>query len=175
MKDIMCGSLRPGDKIGHATVLSIGRAKVPSAPGQGHAAACPWGQALEATANRVVLALALPASVLWPNARPNRWQRAKSIKAHRAVSCRAAKEAMARAEITGGWDRAELRSAFFWPDRRRRDGDNARASLKSYQDGIADSGLIVADDTGHLSQGPSSYAVDRHRPRVEITIERKAV
>lgn len=58
--------------------------------------------------------------------------------------------------------------AFFYPDLRRRDDDNASASCKAFRDGIADA-LGVDDNTLKLLEIPT-FGLDRKNPRVEITL-----
>jgi len=61
--------------------------------------------------------------------------------------------------------------AFYFPDRRHRDDDNAAASCKAYRDGIADALRI---DDHHLRQsGSASMAWDANDPRVEIWMNEK--
>lgn len=67
------------------------------------------------------------------------------------------------------WQRAMARVTFFHAVRRRRDRDNALASLKSAFDGIVDGG-VLADDAG-LTFGPVMLEIDREFPRVEIEVQ----
>lgn len=58
--------------------------------------------------------------------------------------------------------------AFHWPDKRRRDDDNAIASIKAYKDGIADA--LGMDDWNLRMTAIPTFSIDRSNPRVEITL-----
>lgn len=58
--------------------------------------------------------------------------------------------------------------AFYWPDARRRDDDNAMASTKAYRDGIADA--LGIDDHALRMSGVPTFVIDRDNPRLEITL-----
>lgn len=58
--------------------------------------------------------------------------------------------------------------AFFWPDARRRDDDNAIGSIKAYKDGIADA--LGVDDWNLRMKEVPTFQIDRSNPRVEITL-----
>jgi Holliday junction resolvase RusA-like endonuclease len=76
-------------------------------------------------------------------------------------------QGMGATEITGP---VTLLLTFFWPSRRSasgRDRDNAAASFKAGQDGIAD-GLGVNDR--HVTQLPPLFEVDEKDPRVEAAV-----
>jgi hypothetical protein len=45
--------------------------------------------------------------------------------------------------------------------------------LKSAYDGVVDAGLLVDDDSEHLTTLPASFAIDRDCPRVELTFTRR--
>jgi crossover junction endodeoxyribonuclease RusA len=70
------------------------------------------------------------------------------------------------------WGKALVTAAFFYKDKRRRDPDNAIASLKAAYDGIVDAGLLPDDDADHMRRGEPTFAVDEDCPRVELTISR---
>ena len=61
--------------------------------------------------------------------------------------------------------------AFFWPTSRRRDDDNASARCKAYRDGIAMA--LGVDDSTLVQMGPPAMAVDKAKPRLEITLIKK--
>ncbi len=64
---------------------------------------------------------------------------------------------------------ASCRATFYVKCRRRRDGDNALASLKAAFDGLQDGGLI-ADDSG-LIHHPVRFVVDKEKAgTVELEI-----
>lgn len=58
--------------------------------------------------------------------------------------------------------------AFYFPQERNRDDDNAAASCKAYRDGIADA-LRIDDSTLRASAAPA-LLIDRTNPRLEITL-----
>lgn len=83
------------------------------------------------------ITLPWPDKKLSPNARIHWSARAKKSKEQRAASFIKTKEVM------GGFkpvikSKVSLKVEFYPPDKRRRDGDNANASMKSAYDGIAD-------------------------------------
>ena len=114
------------------------------------------------------ITLPLPPVALSPN-----------VRRHWAVKARAASEyrAMAMAEVLRTipaskrprWIHAETQAVFYYGANRRRDGDNAGASLKPAWDGIADAGVVV-NDSG-LRHMPPVLKVDRINPRVELIIK----
>lgn len=55
------------------------------------------------------------------------------------------------------FQRAELRVAVTWPDRRKRDAGNIQPTLKAIVDGFVDKGLLPDDDDEHF-RGPYPYA-----------------
>lgn len=115
------------------------------------------------------LTLDVPARPLWPNARPHWAVKARATKAARKAAWTFALKALREARLEPPmWERATTRVVFLFPDRRKRDKDNAAAALKAYWDGIADAG-VVANDAG-LTHEPVAMLVDRKRPRVELTI-----
>ena len=115
------------------------------------------------------LVLPIPDAILSPNARPHWAQRSRMVRHHRNLAYMVALKAVRELRMKPPqWDRARTRVVFFWPDKRRRDKDNAAARLKAYWDGIADAG-VVSDDVG-LTHEPVQMMVDRKNPRVEVTI-----
>ena len=59
---------------------------------------------------------------------------------------------------------------FYWPDKRRRDKDNAAARCKAYLDGIAD--FLEQDDSEWDFDGVA-FEIDREKPRLEIQLKIK--
>lgn len=120
----------------------------------------------------MTISLPIPNAKLWPNTRVHWRERSRLVKIARLTACY---------EVAEFWKRevAEMRIpsvrftgytlAFFYPDARRRDDDNAQASCKAYRDGIADA-LGVDDSTLRLLEIPS-FQIDRANPRVEITLK----
>lgn len=56
---------------------------------------------------------------------------------------------------------------FYWPNRIRRDRDNASACCKAYLDGLSD--FLDQDDSGFAFNGVE-FDMDKDRPRVEIIL-----
>lgn len=110
----------------------------------------------------LVVTLPLPPRILTPNGR-----------GHWAAKDRATGECRTLAEMAvrsigrfPRWEGATLRPVFYWPVKRRRDDDNAAASLKAYRDGIADAGLVSDDSQIHAVRPVCERDADN--PRVEI-------
>lgn len=116
----------------------------------------------------ITLTLPLPPPALSPNARPRHW----SIKTRAVAAYRSRAEMEARRlprRQRQAWDRAEIQITFYHPNRRRRDADNALASMKAGLDGLVRAG-VLSDDHG-VTYPPVRFVVDRdQRPRVEIQI-----
>lgn len=119
--------------------------------------------------NQITVTLPLPDKCLSPNARVHWSTKARHVKAYRNsahVQCIANR-------VNGlKWMRATYKARFYFPDARRRDADNAIASLKSALDGVADAGLIV-NDSGLWPERPE-FHTDKANPRVEITFTKEA-
>lgn len=112
--------------------------------------------------------LPLPPRELSPNSRPH-W----TVKARAVATCK--NEAVLAVFMKYGaqhnpLDRATVRYNFYFPDKRRRDADNAEASCKAYLDGLRRAGCIRDDDTTHLTRLPSTFQVDAELPRLVIEI-----
>ena len=60
---------------------------------------------------------------------------------------------------------AGYRLDFFWPNKRRRDKDNAAAMCKAYLDGVAD---CTGQDDSEWDFDGVRFAIDRDNPRLEI-------
>lgn len=124
-------------------------------------------------AEYLTIILPLPVKVLSPNcavATPGgRFAKAAAIKKYR----RQAREAVEAEQIeTAPWAEVKVDVAFHFPDRRRRDQDNAAASLKAVYDGVVDAGLVMDDDYKHMKRRAPVFLVDYDYPRVELTIAR---
>jgi Holliday junction resolvase RusA-like endonuclease len=117
---------------------------------------------------RLVVTLRLPPRILSPNARPNRHARDRAVHEYRQAAYLLALTTIGRREPPR-WPKARTTATFFFPNRRRRDGDNLLASLKPAFDGLADAG-IVTNDAG-LRHMPVEQRLDRANPRVEIAVE----
>mgnify|MGYP003149118400 CR=1 FL=1 len=112
------------------------------------------------------LTLRLPPKELSPNSRFHWAAKRQVINSYRSLA-----GAMALQQWVGRrpMDQATIQYRFFWPDRRRRDDDNAIGSMKCARDGIADAG-VVRDDRDFTTL-PAIFDVDRANPRVEILIQ----
>ena len=122
----------------------------------------------------VTIILELPNRVLSPNNPPGsiggRMKKAASAKRYR----RLAKEAALAEDIDSGpWNKATIQAAFYHKQERRRDDDNYTAMLKPAKDGLVDAGLLVDDDSKHLTTLPVTFHIDRECSRVELTVTRK--
>lgn len=122
---------------------------------------------------KLTITLPLPHKSLSPNytvgSRGARLGKAAKIKKYRGESSFAACVAINDSGFPRvNWKEATASVTFYWRDRRRRDKDNADASLKAAWDGFVDSGLLN-DDVG-LTRLPTKFDYDKVNPRVEITI-----
>ena len=115
----------------------------------------------------MVITLPLPHKLLSPNARPHHMALARVKKNHRIDAMMTALGEMS--QPAPKWEKATALCRFYFKDKRKRDKDNALASLKSYFDGLADAGVVV-NDCG-ITHAPSEFHVDAENPRVEIQIE----
>jgi hypothetical protein len=70
------------------------------------------------------------------------------------------------------WKKATAQATFFHKQDRRRDGSNYNAMMKPHQDGVVDSGLLIDDDSKHLTTLPPLFEIDKHHPRVEMVFVR---
>jgi len=120
--------------------------------------------------NSITIILPLPDPVLSPNARVHWAKKAKAAKSYREVAQWAAFKKMHPAPAK--WEKSSYKARFYFPTARRRDADNAIASLKSALDGVADAGLVV-NDSGLWPERPEFYT-DKGNPRVEITFTKEA-
>lgn len=119
--------------------------------------------------NQITIVLPLPDKCLSPNARVHWAKKAKAAKKYRVESHFAV---MLSKGAGLNWTQAKYTARFYFKDARRRDADNAIASLKSAIDGVADAGLVV-NDSGLWPERPE-FHVDKENPRVEITITKEA-
>lgn len=124
----------------------------------------------------ITIVLPLPPKALSPNARHSHWgTRAAAAKRYRRDACMMAIAAGGR---NLRWQRATAHATFYWPTRRRRDLDNAAASLKPAYDGLGpfrserapSAGLLADDHAGVLTHLPPAFKIDPLRPRVEIRV-----
>ena len=115
------------------------------------------------------ITLPLPAKELSPNSRCH-W----SKKYRKAKSARTAARLLSSSILGSSEQVAGYRLVFYWPDKRRRDRDNAIASCKSVIDGIADG--VNQDDSTFDFDG-IRFEIDRDNPRLEVvlSLEKKRV
>lgn len=121
----------------------------------------------------IIIALPLPPKVLSPNcavATPGgRFAKAAATKRYRQL----AREAIEAEDIsTKPWNKIAVAPEFFFSSERRRDEDNAIASLKAAYDGIVDAGLVADDDHKHMQRERPEFNIDRKHPRVMLSIVR---
>ena len=112
--------------------------------------------------NPIKITLPLPSRKLSPNSRH-----------HWGLVCQEKKIARRLAKVqtfaqVGQFAIKSYRLDFYWPNKRRRDKDNACASCKSYLDGVAD--CMQQDDSEWDFDGVR-FDVDVLSPRLEILID----
>jgi Holliday junction resolvase RusA-like endonuclease len=123
------------------------------------------------TGETITLILLLPAKCLSPNARVHPFVLAKAKRIHRDRARWATYDAIAGK--TPRWLAATIQATFYHPQRRVRDQMNLIGSLKAYEDGIVDAGLL-ADDEG-VTWLPAIRCIDRDNPRLVLTITRQEI
>ena len=167
---------RPGQKVGHALVTANSGAKLPGKSGKRSASSPPWGRVVSAEPGKVVLAFSLPSPDLSANGPKGLfWRKGKATAEARETACRTAQDAIGEAGATGTpWPKARASAAFYFARKGRRDPDNLWYSLKGVVDGLRDAGLLLDDDTEHLSRTDPTVGKDAADPRVVLTIERIA-
>jgi Holliday junction resolvase RusA-like endonuclease len=123
----------------------------------------------------ITITLPLPPKELSPNytvgSRGQRMGKAAKTKKYRNAACIEVCYDIANGLVSRGWKAADVQCTFYHKDARRRDKDNALASMKAAFDGIADAGL-VSDDSA-LTYLPVVMLKSKDNPRVEVTITRK--
>ena len=121
----------------------------------------------------MTIRLSYPPRELSPNARVNRWRKAKAVKAYRYEAWVVAHEAV----IADAWYERDIcfkglvtaDVEFTATTQRDRDEDNLRAMLKPAFDGFVDAGLLADDNARLLRQGITTI-VKGDRPGVVITL-----
>ena len=116
----------------------------------------------------ITITLGLPPKELSPNSRTCWWVKAMYTKGYREAAWATTFKAIGRAKPPR-WMRARATATFYFATNRKRDFDNADATLKACWDGIAQAGLI-ADDAG-LEHGTTQFRIDPESPRVQLFIE----
>jgi Holliday junction resolvase RusA-like endonuclease len=153
-----------GEKVGHATVTHSAKTVLR----EGAPVSKP--KRADKPGTTVTIVLPLPERRLSPNGRPSRFGKATSVKKARELAFFEARAAMKARGISGGWEKAESKDHYYWPNAARRDVRNAEHAAKSYYDGITDAGLWLDDRAEVLTHLPSEFAIDRDNPRLEITV-----
>ena len=106
-----------------------------------------------------VITLPLPSRNLSPNSRMH-WS-----------TIAVAKKIARRRAALDAWNQVGqcafkgYRLDFYWPNKRRRDKDNAAAMCKAYLDGVAD---CTGQDDSEWDFDGVRFAIDRDNPRLEI-------
>lgn len=115
----------------------------------------------------ITIILPLPARKLSPNARVHWAEKAKLVRASRKTAHLASLEAL-NLRRPPGWLKARLEVKAFFKTLNFPDPSNFMGSLKSSEDGIADSGIIINDKS--LWPERPVFEKDTSNPRIEITI-----
>lgn len=121
----------------------------------------------------VIIILPIPSRILSPNV-PYATIRGRFANAAATKKYRRLARVAIEAEYleTMPWRHAEVRPVFYFATNRRRDTDNAMASLKSAYDGIVDSGLVKDDTPEYMTRIQPEFRTDKDSPRVEVEIVR---
>tara|TARA_R110002020_G_scaffold302595_2_gene517974 strand:- start:10372 stop:10755 length:384 start_codon:yes stop_codon:yes gene_type:complete len=122
----------------------------------------------------LTVTLSLPPKALTPNSRPHWAAKARAVKAHRGEAFLMAGRAVAGVDKGGQWwamvdTEIMVRATFWFRVNRRRDRDNAQASLKSALDGIAEA---LGVDDSRFVMAPATLLVDADNPRAEVALSR---
>ncbi len=118
----------------------------------------------------IKITLPLPSKHLKPNRRSNtsHWPVTIARKEYRGWAYFAAVRVRTRDHPWSGM--VKCQATFYHIINRRRDGDNANASLKSAYDGFQDANIVKNDS--QFIHFPAKFEVDKKEPRVEITMEK---
>jgi len=120
----------------------------------------------------LAVTVSLPPKALSPNTRTHWAAKARAVKAHRGEAFLMAGRAVAGVDKGGQWwakvdTEILVRATFWFRVNRRRDRDNAQASLKAAMDGIAEA---LGVDDSRFVMAPARLDVDPRDPRVDITV-----
>lgn len=118
---------------------------------------------------QITVTLGLPNKALSPNARTHWATKSRATKRYRLESQLVTINEMIRNHIHEPFQRLTITPVFFYGVNRRRDGDNALASLKAAFDGLV-SAKLVSDDS-FIRYKPVEFRIDKDKPRVELRIE----
>ncbi len=121
----------------------------------------------------ITIILPLPSRYLHPNvavATPGgRFAKAACVKKWKRLT----QEAIEHENLeTIPWTYIVVYARFFFRINRRRDDDNAKASLKCVYDGIVQGRLVVDDQPKYMKKNDPEFFIDRENPRLELYIER---
>lgn len=119
------------------------------------------------------LVLPMPPRVLEPNARPNRWEKARATKEYRLLCAWTAKEQVRRGPESS-WPKLPLTAPVkaevtFVVRNRRRDRDNLLASVKAMFDGLVDARVLVGDHSDVFDPGTAILLVGQ-REEVRVVL-----
>jgi len=117
----------------------------------------------------LTITLGLPPKELNPNSRPHWGKKAGATKRYRLESQLVTINEMVRHNIREPFQRLTITPVFYHDTNRRRDGDNALASLKAAFDGLVSAGLVIDDSL--ITHKPVEFRIDKDKPRVELRIE----
>lgn len=121
----------------------------------------------------VYVTLPLPPAVLSPNIASaslrGRFMKAAAAKRYRQLAKKAVEEEQVE---DAPWQQIEVEPFFHYATKRKRDEDNAVASLKAAYDGIVDAGLVKDDDPKHMARKWPHFLLDPQNPRVVLKITR---
>jgi crossover junction endodeoxyribonuclease RusA len=117
----------------------------------------------------LVLRLPWPPPELSPNARPNRWAKARATAQYRAACYVDARSAAGPRRF---WPQPPVTAkvVFVVPDKRKHDLDNCMASIKAAFDALVSVGLLVDDDSEHLRHAAPEMRVQKGKRYVEVTL-----
>ena len=121
--------------------------------------------------NSITITLRLPTKWMSPNSKPftsrQMFMQREANRVAKKLAWAVTREAIGSNEPPM-WENATFQPVFYWKTNARHDKDNANASLKAYQDGIAIAGVVTDDYV--IEPLPAIFKKDALNPRVEITI-----
>ncbi len=118
----------------------------------------------------LVLRLPWPPRELSPNVKVHWGTKKRATDLYKAECFVAIRDVIGHAERPEPLQEATAKVVFVVPDRRRRDIDNAMASIKPAFDAMVTAGLLVDDDSKHLKLAAPEMRVQRGERYVEVTL-----
>lgn len=115
----------------------------------------------------------LPPFECGPNARLDKYAKARAVLDYRTVGRYAAIDARNRSECPEKWknlDMARVDVTFVVPDNRRRDKTNLASAFKPCLDGIVDAGILVDDSWQHCDD-QYHVRMEKGQGRTEVEIQ----